>query len=194
MKIKVRIGGISPILFNRFGEDDGNAIENGSSPAITGDTRGTPRDQATKSCYRDDKGFLYVPGANLFSALIEAGIFQKVGRSKLTTQKSSLVPAGIAVDEMMLPFGTKDFEVDSRRIVNPATKGARLRHRGRLDKWHLEFTLDVDTTMFSPKVVRQLVDDAGKKIGLGDYRPARKGPFGRFVVTKWDEEQEKKAA
>ena len=34
----------------------------------------------------------------------------------------------------------------------------------------------------------QLVDDAGQKIGLGDYRPARKGPFGRFSVVSWVEE------
>jgi len=29
------------------------------------------------------------------------------------------------------------------------------------------------------------VDAAGKRIGLGDFRPDCKGPFGRFVVTKW---------
>jgi hypothetical protein len=46
--------------------------------------------------------------------------------------------------------------------------------------------------MFSEKIVRQLVDDAGQRIGLGDYRPARKGPFGRFKVVHW--EQLKKAA
>jgi hypothetical protein len=40
--------------------------------------------------------------------------------------------------------------------------------------------------MFAPDLVRAVVDDAGKKIGLGDYRPQRKGPFGRFVVRKWE--------
>lgn len=39
--------------------------------------------------------------------------------------------------------------------------------------------------MFGPILVRSIVDDAGKKIGLGDFRPARKGPFGRFVVKEW---------
>jgi hypothetical protein len=58
-------------------------------------------------------------------------------------------------------------------------------HRPRIDRWRLSFTLEVDTGMFSPAVVRMLVDDAGKRIGLGDYRPARKGPFGKFVVVEW---------
>lgn len=63
-------------------------------------------------------------------------------------------------------------------------------HRPRVDSWSLTFTLDVDTSVFDPKLVRALIDDAGKKIGLGDYRPARKGPFGRFVVKRWDEASE----
>lgn len=59
-------------------------------------------------------------------------------------------------------------------------------HRPRLDEWSTAFTLDVDGDMFSEKLVRLLVDDAGKKCGLGDYRPNRKGPFGKFVVTSWE--------
>ena len=58
-------------------------------------------------------------------------------------------------------------------------------HRPRVDEWECPFTLDIDESMFSPALVRAIVDDAGKKIGLGDYRPSRKGPFGRFVVKTW---------
>lgn len=59
-------------------------------------------------------------------------------------------------------------------------------HRPRVDEWRCTFTVDVDTSMFPPNLIRSVIDDAGKKIGLGDYRPARKGPFGRFVVVKWE--------
>lgn len=59
-------------------------------------------------------------------------------------------------------------------------------HRPRLDNWELSFTLDVDTEMFDAKIVRILVDDAGKKCGIGDYRPNRKGPFGKFFVKTWE--------
>jgi hypothetical protein len=90
----------------------------------------------------------------------------------------------------MCALGTKEFEVDSRRIVNPSTNGARLRHRARLDEWQTTFTVEVDRSMFTPAFVRLLVDDVGKKIGVGDFRPAKRGPFGRFVVTGWKEMNE----
>ena len=86
------------------------------------------------------------------------------------------------------------WEVDERPIRNPATGGRFLRYRPRFNEWAVEFSVEIDETMIGPKLFRQLVDDAGKKIGLGDFRPACKGPFGRFVVTDWDVEQEEAIA
>jgi hypothetical protein len=30
------------------------------------------------------------------------------------------------------------------------------------------------------------VDDAGQRVGALDFRPEKKGAFGRFVVTHWE--------
>lgn len=195
MKITVTIQGVSPLLMNRFTEANEIAVSGGTTVAFRG-SKGTPREQAEPKRYCDTKGVLYIPGPNIFSALIAAGSFHKAGKSKITTMKTSLVPAGIQVEDLVCSLDTDQWEVDSRSVVIPSTGGRIMCHRPRVDKWSLSFTLDVDTTMFDPKLVRAIVDDAGKKIGLGDYRPARKGPFGRFVVTKWDEAKEtlKKAA
>lgn len=195
MKIKVTIEGIAPLLMNRFTEANEIAVSGGTSVTFRG-SKGTPREQATSKCYADDKGNLFIPGPNIYSCLIAAGTFHKAGKSKLTTQKTSLIPAGVLIEDLVCPLNTKDWEVDSRSVVIPSTGGRIMCHRPRVDKWSLAFTLDVDATMFSPNLIRSLVDDAGKKIGLGDYRPARKGPFGRFVVKQWDviEDGLKKAA
>ena len=187
MEIRVRIEGIAPLLMNRFGDEAEVATSSGHSPAIGNGHRGTPREQAEKTAYRHSKtGELFLPGPNIFAAIVQAGMFHKLGKNKLTTQKSSLVAAGIVVTDLLIPLGTKEFEVDSRRAVIPVSGAAVLRHRARLDKWGGSFTLQVDGDMFSADLVRLLVDDAGKKIGVGDYRPARRGPFGRFVVTGWE--------
>lgn len=191
MKIIVTIQGITPLLMNRFHEEAEIKVSGGTSVTFRGDD-GIPRDQAAPKRYADDKGRLYVPGPNIFACIIAAGTFHKAGKSKLTTQRSSLIPAGVMVDDLICPIIDSDgkpiseWEVDSRSIVNPATGGRRMCHRPRIDQWNVKFTLDVDKTMFTPALIRSVVDDAGKKIGLGDYRPARKGPFGRFVVSRWD--------
>jgi hypothetical protein len=51
--------------------------------------------------------------------------------------------------------------------------------------WALNLTLNLDTDFVDPKLMRQIVDDAGKRVGLGDFRPACKGPYGKYSVTRW---------
>lgn len=131
-----------------------------------------------------------IPGPNIFRALIDAGVYHKTGRKQITTSKSSLVPAGIQLEELEClisnPFGgSVEWEIDSRSVVIPSTGGRIMCHRPRFDAWRIAFTLIVDDKMFDESIVRQLTDDAGSKIGLGDFRPARKGPFGRFLVAHW---------
>ena len=184
MRIRVTIEGVTPLLMNRFHEGNEVKVSSGTSAAQIG-AKGSPREQAEPKAYRADNGQLYIPGPNIFAAIIEAGKFHKVGKTKVTTMKTSLVPAGISVLEIICPLGCKNFEVDSRSVVIPSTGGRVMCHRPRLDKWKCSFTLDVDEEMFSADFVRQLVDDAGRKIGLGDFRPARKGPFGKFKVVSW---------
>lgn len=185
MQVKVTIEGITPLLMSRFTEEAEISVSSGTRASIRG-SLGTPREQAEKKAYKDDKGNLFIPGGNIFSSLIAAGVFHKAGRAKVTTQKSSLIPAGLAVLELVCPLTPNQWETDSRSVVIPSTGGRIMCHRPRLDKWSTVFTLEIDEEIFAPNFVRLLVDDAGKKIGLGDYRPQRKGPFGRFVVTNWN--------
>ena len=185
--VSVTIEGVTPILMHRFTEENEVKVSSGMSTVSIGD-KGTPREQAEKKLYKNDEGDLYLPGPNIFACIIAAGKFHKNGKSKVTTVKSSLVPAAMSILDLVCPFGTKEFEVDSRSVVIPATGGRIMAHRPRLDKWSLTFRLAIDTLMFAENFARKLVDDAGKRIGLGDFRPDRKGIFGKFVVSNWEKE------
>lgn len=179
MKIDIEISGITPLLMHRFNIDDSGQAK---------DKDITPREAAHKVCYINDEGRLYYPSTNIFSAIIEAGKFHKCGKVKVTTARSSLIPAGLMIDDEIIFFTKPDtWEVDSRAVVIPSTGGRIVCHRPRLDKWCLNFTLTLDTQMFTTKFVRLVIDDAGSKVGLGDFRPSRKGIYGRFVVTGWKE-------
>jgi hypothetical protein len=184
MKIAVTIAGLTPLLMNRFTETSEVSVSGGTSPVLRGD-KGTPREQAERKRYADEQGDLYIPGPNIFSCIIEAGRFHKAGKRQLTTKKESMIPAGVGVVEIVCPLIGSPWEVDSRSVVIPATGGRIMCHRPRVDKWSTTFTLDLDEQVFSPDLIRAVIDDAGKKIGLGDFRPVRKGPFGKFVVNAW---------
>lgn len=187
--LAIRIEGVSPLMCHAIPRE----LLFPEEKSVLRGEEGTPREQADRGLYRatvgKKKNVLVIPGQNLLKCLVEAGKFQKAGRSKLTTRDSSLVTAAVALLNINIPIEHKaPWEVESNMVTNEATKGKVPCHRPRFDEWALEFRIQVDVKMFDMKMVRRLVDDAGKKIGLGPRRPERKGPFGRFVVTRWEEE------
>jgi len=57
--------------------------------------------------------------------------------------------------------------------------------RPRIPHWKLTFAVKFDDKRgISQDTVEKLVEVAGRKIGLCDWRPAKKGRFGRFVISK----------
>lgn len=185
-RVKCTIEGATPLLCNRFTEEAAMQATSGQSGALSGD-KGSPREQATKKLYTDNDGDPCIPQPNLFRCIIDAGKFFKAGKSKVTTQKSSLIPACVDIHGVSLKLHHSDpWEVDSRPVRIPSTGGRILTYRPCFNDWRLSFDMDVDDSMIAVQMMRDIVDAAGKRIGLGDFRPDCKGPFGKFRVTQWE--------
>jgi hypothetical protein len=147
---------------------------------------GTPREQAEKKAYFDDAGNLVIPQPNLFSCLMEGGRWFKIGKRQVTTQKTSMIPACVAIPSLLLKLEyRKPWDIDSRAVRIPSTGGRIMCHRPCFHEWSIPFEVELDTDILNPKLFREIVDAAGKRIGLGDFRPDNKGPFGKFVVKTW---------
>lgn len=171
--IAVKVKGLSSLLMHSF-----------PMVPIDGLEKKSPEEQAALCLYRlnGKEGEIYFPGSSLQRALVAAGGFSKgKGRASL----SRTVAASVFVTPEAIILKPQKYVVDSRPVVVPATRGRVLRHRPRFDQWVLEFEIQYDETMLKESEVRKIVDDAGQKCGVGDFRPACKGPFGRFMVTEW---------
>jgi len=51
----------------------------------------------------------------------------------------------------------------------------------------VEGQISYDDSILKETELRKVVDDAGSRVGLLDFRPEHKGPFGRFIVTHWSD-------
>ena len=77
--------------------------------------------------------------------------------------------------------------VDARPVTIPATKGRVMRYRPRFNEWGAKFNVLVNDDILDVDTVHQLLNEAGLTIGIGDFRPEKRGPFGTFRVTKFEE-------
>ena len=188
-RIKTTIEVTTPLIVNAFTPAAQLAATDGTRICTNGD-RGTPREQAEEKLYLGHDGKPIIPQPNMFRCIIDGGTFFKSGKSKITTLKSSLIPAALEVDGVEIPIQSKEgWEVDTRPVRIPSTGGRILCHRPIFNDWRLTFSVVLDTELIGVKLLRQIIDASGKRIGLGDFRPACKGPYGRFVVTEWGIEE-----
>ena len=168
-KLTVKIVGATPLLMHAYRGTEPSELRNS-----------TPQEQAEYHVYRDNKTQeLYIPVENIQRALISGAAYSK-GKGRASLQKS--VAAGLLIEDLKLPLGTKEYTIDTRGVVIPATKGRIERHRARLDTWSTSFTAMYDEVLLSEKQVKQIIADTGTLVGLGDFRPEKKGPYGRFNV------------
>jgi hypothetical protein len=183
----VEISGITSLLQHRFSE--AAEVDGAAATRTVNLATETPRDAAERVAYRNEDGSLYHPGAAISRLLREAGSSHKQKGSRKSLKY--IVPAAVIVVDDALPLSNgkplTDFEVDSRPVTIPATKGRIMRHRPRLDEWNIKFRVEVDETVLPPDIIHQLLVEGGQRIGIGDYRPEKGGPFGRFQVLCWDE-------
>ena len=170
--ITVKIGGTSPLLMNAY-------------PMVTieGLDKKPPEAQAEAHLYLHPfSGKICVPGVNVQRGLVAAAAFSK-GKGRASLAK--IAAAAVFVVEPWIDVAPQTWAVDSRPVVIPATRGRIVRHRARFDDWSLAFHLEYDDTLLTPVQLRVCLDDLGKRVGLLDFRPEKRGPMGRFIVTGW---------
>lgn len=191
--IEVTIVGTSPLLQNRFTEAAEKASGSSTRRVVT--TQQLPRDRAAERTYKTTDGKYYHPGTAIARALRESGANHKMRGSRKSIK--FIVPSAVLVMDDAITLNEangkkplKDFEVDARPVVIPATKGRIMCHRPRWDAWSASFTLRVNDELLGVDMVQKLLTDAGEQLGIGDFRPEKGGPFGTFRVTKFEEKKD----
>ena len=138
-----------------------------------------------------------IPAENLMSCLIAAGVFIRLdAKRQVSTGKSTILPGFMTImDPILMLVDPKTgkpctWEADVRKGTNPNGGEAVAICRPRFDSWQFSAGIEIDTAEIGENAIRHLWDLAGKRIGLGDFRPSRKGIFGKFVVEFWEAQRE----
>jgi hypothetical protein len=170
----VSIKGMSPILLH-------NPVTMAGKPVAGKKRIPTPEEEAASSRYlMPGTETLAFPIINIVQSIVNASSGIKIG-------KQSIVPfiAGCVVPaEEFASFKTQEYVIDTRRAV--VQRQGVMRSRARLNSWNLTFDLQLDSDNMPDGVIESLgsiITEAGRRIGIGDYRPQKKGPFGRFELV-----------
>lgn len=187
--IKVRIEGRTPLLHHRMSEEDLFNLLGSKSSRKKDKEEKTPREIAEKYAYKNDDGTFYIPTEYVLGALSHvAGDYKQahsVRKSLKAIIKGVVRPTSDrATLKTRSGVDIKDFEVDVRKATNHQ-KGAVAVCRPRFDDWSADLELEIDESMVSADTVLEILNDAGKRAGIGSFRVQRGGYFGQFIVTEY---------
>lgn len=172
----------------------------GLSPVMMHSTKGMVRDEGSKkvstkkipdakteaeiNAYRDDNGDLYVPCIWFRQAAVSAGKGRKIGKQFATTLlRGSLIDPDRRTQLIDPETGEiiSEYTIDERAVVVGTARV--IRARPRFDSWACDVPLDFDDEMLTPDLIGEILNIAGGRVGVGDYRVEKGGWFGRFSVT-----------
>lgn len=170
--VKVKIKGTVPLLMNRFPMDDLK-----DKTVRRRDEGFDPKEDAEKALYKNAKG-VYIPSSWVEACLRDtAKEFKGKGR---TTLKNTVL-SSVFVEPGEIPLGKKTYdEIDRRPAV--IQRQRIVKSRPRFNTWEISFTINFDDTRIKTETLKQVLVEAGKAKGIGDYRPK----YGRFEVLKFD--------
>lgn len=189
--ITLKIVGQSPMLVHSDRGANPISADTQAHKALTSKRKKTDEDHMAIARSEYHLGFyagpykgVHIPSTNFKSTLVEGAKFNKLGAS---FNRCVLILADdIQIDHSGPADKQKMWDtpacVDCRSVK--VGQARLMRYRPRLNDWSFTVEIVFDENMIERAQILAAAENAGKYIGIGDYRPARGGSFGRFTVQE----------
>lgn len=189
-RFEIYLKGTSPLLQHKMPEDELFSLLGTKSKKKKDKETLTPREIADRYAYKINNTYC-IPTAYIVGAF--KGIASEYKQKNSQRKSIKSIAGGIfRPDEEfvnLLDNNHKEitsFEVDIRKGVNHQ-KGAIAVCRPRFDEWNILMTATIQTDFVSEEVILEMLNDAGKRSGIGSFRVSKGGYFGQFIIEKFIE-------
>lgn len=192
--IDVRIQGTTALLQHKFAPTTLATLMDGASKRT-----GAPDYSLEwmETMYVTPQGYLCQPATHVEGALVRAGSAFKIkGKSGKTWRDAMRAYCYVQPDDIihvyqgtavpapgpeLLTMPTTHLSVNIMRVIINRSAVARARLMIGAG-WELAFTIEVHDEQLRPDIVRTILDEAGRSVGIGDFRPR----YGRFAVQLFE--------
>lgn len=176
-RVAIELEGVCPILFHRWNNESVAAkarAKKGSQEKKT--------DDIESFIWRDEKGFVCIPGEYVRQSIIHASKYEQDPRSPRKSLMDLMKAALVSLTELA-SLGVKDPDfLDKRRVVIRHDGITRTRPAMKAG-WKAKFVLMINLPEYiQHQRLNHILQQAGRIVGLADFRPS----FGRFQVIKFE--------
>ena len=186
--VKVKVQGVAPLMQHRYPMPELATMSKGGRKQ----TGAIDYTQEWKEyLYADSDGMIYQPSVHFEGAMVKAAgglkVTGKRGKSYKDLFQANVIVTpdkishGVVVPAELDTDADKPLYIDMRPVIVNRARVVRLRPTFKTG-WELEFCIEVIDDQVPPEIVNDVLQLAGKTVGVGDFRPK----FGRFMVTHFE--------
>lgn len=145
----------------------------------------TPKEEAERSCYRNESGELVMPAAAVRASIIAGGKFKRIPPYSAPTVIAGYLLMGTQEYFRLFDADEKpitDYEIDSRRAV--VQRQGVIRSRAMINiPWSINASFEINEEVgMTVEALTEMAGIAGRMVGLGDYRIQKGGNFGAYKL------------
>lgn len=176
-RVAVTIRGDADLLLHRWNCE---AVEAKARSAKGSAAKRT--DDLESYVYRNADNEICVPGEYLRQAVISAAKFRQDPRSPRKSAQDLIKAAVIALTPLA-SLGVKVWDYEHRCRVQVQRNGVTRVRPAIAAGWSVSYVFMVNLPEYvATELLHSLISDAGRLIGIGDFRPS----YGRFQVTRYE--------
>lgn len=187
--IRVPIVGTAPLIVHNFSEKSKRQMLDKEQGRARPKTARDPEEEYRAALYRiaDADGERYgFPVTAFKAATIGAARFYDKSVT-MTALRQFLFMRGVLTEgdpqQLVEIHGEPRMREDVVRLGGPS-RSADLRYRPEFPVWSAELEVTFVTTCISQSSVLSLIDAGGLGIGVGEWRPERRGEFGTYAIDQ----------
>lgn len=193
-KVNVSIEGTVGLLQNKFSTPELEGLMEGAKKNIGKEDYSL---EWLEKSYLTQNGLVYQPASHIEGSIVKSATQFKIkGRGNKTWKDAIRAYVYCVPDEIPMLFNSESVKAPTAKLLTEPTDALRVDirrvkvqraavARSRLminEGWQLDFTLEVQDDQVRDKVLREILEEAGRAVGIGDFRPR----YGRFIVTRFD--------
>jgi hypothetical protein len=186
-KFNVKIVGVTPYLQHRIDDQKLEEWEKNRKFIIErDDIAKADLDRALFYSHSDEQGF-FIPSEHIRGSLINGSKNNKSKVGGATRSMKSIVAGMFFVyPEKIRSLDASAMVIDKRSAVNRNIKARIICIRPKWEQWSASFQIWVDNDTITKETVRQILENAGRYVGIGSFRPEHNGMFGRFEIESFE--------
>ena len=178
----VPIVGVSPLIVHKFSEKAKrqmlDAMQGRKSPKAPKD----PEAEYEAAAYRLDDGGYGFPAIAFKAATVSAARFFDKSVTMVSLRQTLFFSGEMSKTEGQLMVRIEGEPVMREDVVRVGNGGTDLRYRPMFSEWQTELEITYVRSMLTRESVLSLVEAGGLGVGVGEWRPEKRGDMGTFRI------------